>query len=332
MLKIGVLAIPDLKLMSLSAMAVFQAANKVAGEPVYDLLLMSEAGGPIGTNTGFPVFTEPLDHGAFDTLIVSAFTATQAGSPALVDFVRRSAERARRIASFCTGSFVLAEAGLLAGRRATSHWLDNAELAARFPDLRVEADQLFVRDGPIWTSAGMTASIDMALALVEDDLGPTVARDVARRMLLERRRFGGQPQASDLLDLEPKSDRLQRVFAFVRGNLRETLTVARLADVARLSPRQFSRAVQTEFGLSPAKLIERLRADAARVLLLRSRHSLDVVATESGFVDRERMRRSFLRLYGRTPQDMRQGSSPRKAGDLSGGMSENAAFMTFADR
>jgi transcriptional regulator GlxA family with amidase domain len=154
----------------------------------------------------------------------------------------------------------------------------------------VETDQLYVRDGAIWTSAGMTASIDMALALVEDDLGPGAAREVARRMLLDRRRSGGQPQASDLLDLEPKSDRIQRAFAFARGHLREPLSVTRLADAARLSPRQFNRAVQAEFGLSPAKVIERLRADAARVLLVRSQHSLDVVAMESGFADRERMR------------------------------------------
>ncbi|MCC0807822.1 helix-turn-helix domain-containing protein [Methylobacterium sp. W2] len=308
MLTIGVLAIPDLKLMSLSAMAVFQVANNAAGEPVYDLRLISESGGLVQTNAGFSVMTEPPGEAAFDTLIVSAFTGASAASPALLAFVRRAAGQARRVASFCRGSFVLAEAGLLAGRQVTAHWGDNAELGSRFPDLRVETDQLYVRDGSVWTSAGMTASIDMALALVEDDLGPTVARDVARRMLLERRRFGGQQQASTLLDLQPKSDRIQRAFEFVRANLRETLSVARLADVARLSPRQFSRAVQAEFGLSPAKVIERLRADAARVLLLRSRHSLDIVAAESGFTDRERMRRAFMRIYGRTPQEIRHGA------------------------
>ncbi|WP_348641947.1 helix-turn-helix domain-containing protein [Methylobacterium sp. WL9] len=307
MLTIGVLAIPELKLMSLSAMAVFQVANNVAGEPVYDLHLISEAGGPVQTNAGFAVMTESPGEAAFDTLIVGASTGAGAGSPILLAFVCRVAEQARRVASFCRGSFVLAEAGLLAGRRVTAHWRDNAELAARFPDLRVETDQLYVRDGAIWTSAGMTASIDMALALVEDDLGSGAAREVARRMLLDRRRSGGQPQASSLLDLEPKSDRIQRAFAFARGHLREPLSVARLAEAAHLSPRQFNRAVQAEFGLSPAKVIERLRADAARVLLVRSRHSLDVVATESGFADRERMRRAFLRIYGQTPQGIRQG-------------------------
>ena len=306
MLTVGVLALPDLKLMSLSAMAVFQVANNVAGEPVYDLHLVSETGGNVQTNAGFAVMTEPAGDTVFDTLIVSAFTGASAGSPVTLDYVRRAAGHARRIASFCRGSFVLAEAGLLAGHRVTAHWRDNAELAARFPELQVETDQLYIRDGTIWTSAGMTASIDMALALVEDDLGPTAARDVARRMLLERRRSGVQQQSSNLLDLEPKSDRIQRVFAFVRAHLQEPLGVARLADVAGLSPRQFSRAVRAEFGLAPAKLIERLRADAARVLLLRSRHSLDVVASETGFIDRERMRRAFLRIYARTPQEIRQ--------------------------
>ncbi|MHC2086512.1 GlxA family transcriptional regulator [Methylobacterium sp. CM6244] len=307
MVTIGVLAIPELKLMSLSAMAVFQVANNVAGEPFYDLHLISEAGGPVQTNAGFAVMTEPPGEAAFDTLIVGATTSAGGDSPVLLAFVRRVAGQARRVASFCRGSFVLAEAGLLAGRQVTAHWRDNAELAARFPDLRVRTDQLYVRDGAIWTSAGMTASVDMALALVEDDLGPGAAREVARRMLLDRRRSGGQPQASDLLDLEPKSDRIQRAFAFARGHLREPLSVTRLADAARLSPRQFNRAVQAEFGLSPAKVIERLRADTARVLLVRSRHSLDVVAIESGFADRERMRRAFLRIYGQTPQEIRQG-------------------------
>lgn len=135
----------------------------------------------------------------------------------------------------------------------------------------LEIDQLFVKNGALWTSVGMTASIDMALAFVEGDLGPTIARNVARRMLCERGRFGSQPQTSNLFDLEPKSIGIQWVFEFVRSNFREILSIAHLADVARLSPRQFSRAVQTEFGLPLAKPIERLRVDGAQVLLVRRR-------------------------------------------------------------
>ncbi|GEP05334.1 GlxA family transcriptional regulator [Methylobacterium oxalidis] len=308
MLTIGVLAIPELKLMSLAALSVFQAANGVAGSRAYEVRLVSERGGSVPTNVGFGVETEPVDAapGAFDTFIIGAFTGMEAGSPALLDYAARSAAGARRVASFCTGVFVLAEIGLLGGRRATTHWLNTAALQARYPDLRVETDRIFVNDGTVWTSAGMTASIDMALALVEDDLGRPTAREVARRMLLDRRRFGAQPQASSLIDLEPRSDRIQRALDFARLNLREALTVSQLAEIARLSPRQFSRAFHAELGQPPAKVIERLRADAARVMLAQGRHSLEVIAAETGFADRERMRRAFLRIYGRNPGAFRR--------------------------
>ncbi|MEA1833928.1 helix-turn-helix domain-containing protein [Methylobacterium durans] len=306
MLTIGVLAIPELKLMSLAALSVFQAANSVSGGRAYEIRLVSERGGMVPTNAGFGVSTEALDAAVFDTFILSAFTGKSAGSAQILDFVRRSAGSARRVASFCTGVFVLAEAGLLAERRVTTHWLNVADLEARFPDLRVETDRIFVNDGEVWTSAGMTASIDMALALVEADLGQATAREVARRMLLDRRRLGAQPQASRLIDLEPKSDRIQRALDFARLNLREMLSINQLAEIARLSPRQFSRAFHAELGLPPAKAIERLRADAARVMLAQGRHSLEVIAAETGFADRERMRRAFLRVYGRNPQDFRR--------------------------
>jgi len=203
---------------------------------------------------------------------------------------------------------MLAEAGLLDGRRATTHWNRARELRAMFPKVRVEEDRIFIADGPIWTSAGMTAGIDLALALIEKDLGADVARAVARNLVVYHRRAGGQSQFSALLELEPKSDRVQKALDHARRNLKSTLSVQELAEVAALSPRQFSRAFRAETGQSPAKAVEHLRVDSARVLMEQASHSLDTIAAETGFGDRERMRRAFLRTLGQSPQTIRRNS------------------------
>jgi transcriptional regulator GlxA family with amidase domain len=210
------------------------------------------------------------------------------------------------VVATCTGAFLLAEAGLLDGRRATTHWFYAKELAARFPAVKVEEDRIFIADGPIWTSAGATAGIDLALALVEQDLGAEIARAVARKLVVYHRRAGGQSQFSELLDLEPKSDRIQRALTYARRNLHTPLSVPQLAKAAALSPRQFSRAFQAETGQSPAKAIERLRVEAARLMMEQSRHPIDVVARQTGFADRDRMRRAFLRAFGQPPQAIRR--------------------------
>jgi transcriptional regulator GlxA family with amidase domain len=174
--------------------------------------------------------------------------------------------------------------------------------------IAVEEDQIFVVDGPIWTSAGMTATIDMALAMIERDHSQDVSRAVARKLVVYHRRAGGQSRFSKLLDLEPKSDRIQKAIDYANANLRNALTVEELADVARLSPRQFSRAFTAETGQSPAKAVEHLRVEAARLLLESGRLSLDVIAAEVGLTDRERMRRAFLRTIGQPPQAVRRSS------------------------
>jgi transcriptional regulator GlxA family with amidase domain len=179
-------------------------------------------------------------------------------------------------------------------------------LQARFPKVRVEEDRIFINDGPIWTSAGMTAGIDLALALVENDLGRETARSLARKLVVYHRRAGGQSQFSSLLELEPKSDRIRTALTFARENLRTPLSVNDLAEVAHLSPRQFSRAFHSETGQSPAKAIENLRVEAARVMLEESRHSIDVVAQLTGFSDRDQLRRAFLRAFGQPPQVLRR--------------------------
>ena len=227
-------------------------------------------------------------------------------TPGVIKFLRQALERSRRVAATCTGAFVLAEAGLLDGRRATTHWQRARELQARFPKVKVEEDRIFIIDGPVWTSAGMTAGIDLALAMIEKDLGADLARAVARKLVVYHRRAGGQSQFSALLELEPKSDRIQSALAYAKKNLHTALSVEQLADAAHLSPRQFSRAFRAETGQSPAKAVENLRVEAARLMMEQSRHPIDVIARQTGFADRDRMRHAFLRAFGQPPQVMRR--------------------------
>jgi transcriptional regulator GlxA family with amidase domain len=252
--------------------------------------------------------TEPFGDALFDTLIVGATPRFDDSMPNVVAFIRQSMRTARRIAGPCTGAFLLAAAGALNGRRATTHWLFARELAARYPELTLDADRIFIVDGPIWTSAGVTASIDLTLAMVEKDLGAEIAREVARKMVVYHRRAGGQSQFSTLLELEPKSDRIQRALDYAGQNLKRLLSVDELATAAALSPRQFSRAFRAETGQSPARAVEHLRVEAARVLIEQGRHSVDAIAEETGFGNRERMRRAFLRTVGQPPQTVRRNS------------------------
>jgi transcriptional regulator GlxA family with amidase domain len=203
---------------------------------------------------------------------------------------------------------------VLDGRRATTHWAYARDMQTQYPQVKVEEDRIFICDDAVWTSAGMTAGIDLALALVEADLGADVARNIARKMVMYHRRAGGQSQFSALLELSPKSDRIQKALAFARDNLQKPLTVNDLADAASLSPRQFSRAFHAETGQSPAKAIEHLRLEAARLMMEQSRHPIDTVAEQTGFADRDRMRRAFLRAYGQPPQVIRRNArSPMDA-------------------
>jgi transcriptional regulator GlxA family with amidase domain len=308
MQNIGFVVFPNFQVVSFSAISVFEIANLVAGDTIYRVSLLSQHGGQVHTSAGFSVGTEAFSDKAFDTVIISAGTQIEPPTPELLDFVRRSVRTSRRVAAPCTGAFILAEAGVLDGRRATTHWIFARELQNRFPKLKVEEDRIFIVDGPVWTSAGMTASIDLALAMVEKDLGPEVARAVARKLVVYHRRAGGQSQFSTLLELEPKSDRIQKALDFANRNLRSTLSVEDLAQVANLSPRQFSRAFREETGQSPAKAIEHLRVEAARLLMEQGRLSMDMIADETGFADRERMRRAFLRAFGQPPQAVRRNS------------------------
>jgi transcriptional regulator GlxA family with amidase domain len=296
MQRIGFVVSPGFQIMSFAAVSAFECANKEMGERVYDVHLLSETGGSIRSSIGVSMTTEPFDGTNFDTLIVGR--GTEPSTPGLIEFVRQALGRCRRVAATCTGAFILAEAGLLDGRRATTHWDGARDLQARFPKVKVEEDRIFIIDGPVWTSAGMTAG--------KQDLGGDVARAVARQLVVYHRRAGGQSQFSALLELEPKSDRIQSALAYAKCNLDKQLTVGQLAAAAHLSSRQFSRAFRAETGQSPAKAVENLRIEAARLMMEQSRHPIDVIARQTGFADRDRMRRAFLRAFGQPPQVIRR--------------------------
>jgi transcriptional regulator GlxA family with amidase domain len=300
---VALVVFPGFQALDLAALTVFEMANLECPRPRYRVEVVSEAGGPVGSSAGVAVQTRPLARaGAFDTLLVAGALVPGTCAPGLLKALRRAAAQARRVASLCTGAFVLAEAGLLAGRRATTHWAHARELQRRCPQARVEEDQIYVQDGPVWSSAGMSACIDLALALVDADLGPQVARTVSRKMVVYHRRTGGQSQFSVLSELQPASDRIRDVLAYAREHLREPLSVEQLAAQVHWSPRHFSRAFRLETGHSPAKAVERLRLEAARELIEAGHESIARIADATGFGDEERMRRAFIRVFGKPPQ------------------------------
>lgn len=317
MRRIGFVVFPGFQTMSLAAASAFEFANIVADETVYEVGHFSETGGPIASSFGMTVQTEAFDQPMFDTLLVGGGVGVPQSTPALLDFVRAAPQTSRRVAAICTGAFLLAEAGLLDGRRATTHWLLARELQQSFPRVKVEEDRIFLIDGSIWTSAGMSAGIDLALAMVEKDLGAEIARQVAQQLVVYHRRAGGQSQFSAMLELDPKSDRIQKALTYAKSHLQSELSVEALAAAANLSLRQFSRAFRAETGQSPAKAVERLRVEAARSMMEQTRHPIEVVARETGFADRERMRRAFLRAFGQPPQAVRRNAIGQEHNEFS---------------
>lgn len=299
---IGLIVYPGFQVLGLAMCATFELANSVADEPFYCIALLSEQGGAVQTSAGFGVETTAFDQRSFDTLLVMGDNLIRPVSPGLVDFLRHASLTTRRLGSICTGAIALAEAGLLDGRRATTHWCHARALQQAYPKVIVEEDRIFINDGNVWTAAGMSACVDLALALVEKDLGAEIARLVARQLVVYHRRAGGQSQFSVMLELEPRSDRIQAALTYAKHNLKSALSVEELAGAAHLSPRQFSRVFHAETGQSPAKAVENLRVEAARLMMETGRHSIDVVATDTGFGDRERMRRAFIRAFGQPPQ------------------------------
>jgi transcriptional regulator GlxA family with amidase domain len=307
--RIGFFLMDHFQVMALGTQSVFEFANVVAREKVYEVTNYSLAGGTLRSSQGVSINTVAVADGSeADSWMISGVVDPVAWvtAPAELDFIVRASAQARRTVGLCTGAFVLGEAGLLDGRRATTHWAFVELLQKRNPRARIEQDRIFIVDGPIWTSAGLTAAMDLALGMVEKDLGPEIATRVARVLVMDHRRSGGQSQQSELLTLAPKSDRVQSALKYARKNLAQPIRVEDLARAANLSPRQFSRIFQSETGQSPAKAIEQLRVEAARNMIERGRHPLEVIARETGFRDREHLREVFVREVGVAPQSLRR--------------------------
>jgi transcriptional regulator GlxA family with amidase domain len=292
---------------------VFASANdhlvERGASPAYALQVVSRGGFGVVASSGVGLAAAPLsrDDQPVDTLLIAGGAGVDAAAadPVLLDWVRARAMRARRVASVCTGAFLLAATGLLDGRRAATHWSLCDEFRRRHPAVRLESDPIFVRDGRIWTSAGVTAGIDLALALVEEDLGRTVALAVARYLVVFLKRPGGQAQFSATLSTQMSEDRFGALHEWIGKHLDRDLSLPRLAERAGMSERSFSRHYAEATGQTPARGVERLRVEAARRMLSDSRLPVKRIASRCGFGTEETMRRSFARLLAVTPQDYR---------------------------
>ncbi|KIZ45315.1 MULTISPECIES: GlxA family transcriptional regulator [Rhodopseudomonas] len=311
---IELLAFASVQLLDVSGpLQVFATTNELAlkagGVAPYALRVVTRDGQPVTASAGLELATSPLPSlkAPVDTLLIAGGPGVHAAAAdaVVVDWVRNRATTARRTASVCSGAFVLAAAGVLDGRRATSHWAHCAELARRFPNIRVEADPIFINDGAVWTSAGVTAGIDLALALVEQDLGRAAALAVARQLVVFLKRPGGQSQFSAALSLQTADDRFGALHDWIAKHLVDDISLAVLAERAGMSERSFSRHYAESTGLTPARAVEQLRVEAARRLLSETNLPIKRISQRCGFGSEETMRRSFVRLLAASPQDYR---------------------------
>ena len=270
----------------------------------YALRVVAAEPGLVTSSSGASMQAQPLGHARrIDTLVIAGGdgSRTAVACAKTRRFIRHCAGHARRTASVCSGSYILAAAGLLDGKRATTHWSRAADFARKFPRVRLDPDRIFVKDGSIWTSAGISAGIDLSLAMIEADLGESIARRTAQQLVVYYRRPGGQSQFSALLEMERADGRFTALLDYVRSHLDKRHSVADLAEHVCMSPRHFSRAFHSETGMSPAKAIEQLRAETARGSLAGSGRSVRDIARFCGFGNAERMRRTFLRQFGVPP-------------------------------
>lgn len=306
--RVGVVIFPGFEILDAAGpISAFAIASRFA-EGAYRVGLLAAQPGLVASSAGAALAAEPLDAGPYDTIVLAGGSMGEAPFATLLPWVREQAETARRIASVCSGAYLLAQAGLLDGKRATTHWNSSGDFSRRYPSVRVEPDRIYIRDGAVWTSAGITAGIDLALALIEDDLGFAAAKHTAQQLVVHHRRPGGQSQFSGLLELGGANGRFGPLLDWARQNLAEPLDVDRLADQAAMSRRNFTRAFALEVGMTPARAIERLRVEAARDRVEGSSEQIERIAVAVGFIDPERMRRAFERAFGRAPQDMRRTS------------------------
>jgi len=306
---IGVLIFPDFQLLDAAGpISAFEIASRFAGQPP-SIKVLAVTPGPVRSSSGVEMLARGLKpSAAITTLIVAGGEGVRqaATCPKTLAFVRGLAKRGIRVASVCSGAYILAEAGVLDGRRATTHWQRTGHFVKAYPKIKLEPDRIFVRDGNIWSSAGISAGIDLALAMAAEDFGDAIAQQAARQLVLYHRRSGGQSQFSSLLELKTPNGRFGALLSWARENLDAPLTVEDLADRAGMSARHFARAFAAETGTTPSKAIERLRLEVARERVQSSREGIELVAEATGFRDPERMRRAFIRAFGQPPQALRR--------------------------
>lgn len=305
---IGVLVYPDFQLLDASGpISVFEIAARYAKADL-GIKVLSLTPGPVRSSSGAELLARSVKpYSAISTLVVAGGEGVTAAAKCdkTIAFVRAVAKRGVRIASVCSGAYILAEAGLLDGRPATTHWARARHFLSAYPQVKLEPDRIFTRDGQIWTSAGISAGIDLALAMVAEDFGDEVAQKTARQLVLYHRRSGGQSQFSSLLELKAPSGRFGALLAWAREHLDAPLTVEDLAERAGMSSRHF-RAFIAETGTTPSKAVERLRVEVARHRVQSSGEAIERVAETTGFRDPERMRRAFIRAFGQPPQSLRR--------------------------
>ncbi len=305
---LALLIFPDFQLLDAAGpISAFEIAGRFA-PGTYDITVMAAEPGRVSSSAGVSMMADPLHDGPFDTVIVAGGDGTRvaANDPETKAWIQAASAKARRTASICSGAYILAEVGLLDGKRATTHWQRSADFAKRYPQVTLEPDRIFVREGETWTSAGITAGIDMSLAMIADDLGEEISRSTAQQLVVYHRRPGGQSQFSALLEMGGQQGRFASLLGWMRAHLSLPLTVEQLAGQSAMSPRHFARAFAAETGMTPAKAVERLRLETARERVEASNDSIDRVAEQVGVGDPERMRRAFLRAFGQPPQALRR--------------------------
>ncbi|WP_095082580.1 GlxA family transcriptional regulator [Pseudomonas sp. Irchel s3h17] len=319
---IHVLAFANVQLLDVTGpLQVFASANDIAVQrglpPPYAPTVIAAGGGAVLSSAGLAMLAEPLPEQPSDTLIIAGGWGIYAASQdsGLVHWVRQQAAVSRRVASVCTGAFLLAASGWLDGRRVVTHWTRCEQLAQQYPRLRVEPNPIFINDGPVWTSAGVTAGIDLSLALVEADLGRAMALDVARQLVVFLKRPGGQSQFSVTLDLQRQGNRFDELHAWIAEHLTLDLGLSALALQAGMSERSFIRHYRADTGQTPARAIEQIRVETARRLLCDTVVPIKRIATQCGFGSEETLRRSFLRAMGVTPKAYRERFSRECVGE-----------------
>jgi transcriptional regulator GlxA family with amidase domain len=306
---IGVLVFPDFQLLDAAGpISVFEIAMRYADQSP-SIKVLAVKPGPVRSSSGVEMLARGIKpSSAITTLIVAGGEGVRdaAKCETTLALVRAMVKRGVRLASVCSGAFILAEAGVLDGRRATTHWQRTSQFLKRYPEVKLDPDRIFVRDGNIWSSAGITAGIDLALAMAAEDFGDEVTQKTARQLVLYHRRSGGQSQFSSLLELKAPAGRFAPLLAWAREHLDAPLTVEDMAAQAGMSSRHFARAFIAETGTTPSKAVERLRIEVARQRVQSSSEAIERVAETTGFRDPERMRRAFIRAFGQPPQSLRR--------------------------